>query len=121
MSNNPEDVLSVAKSEKHPVDPREIIKDPMVLEFLGLKQESSYYEKDLETKIITHLQEFLLELGNGFAFMSRQKRIHLDGDDFFLNNNIMYTWLSILMSRILKSILTFISFLSFTSIFHYIR
>jgi len=85
LSNNPEDVLSVAKSEKHPVDPREIIKDPMVLEFLGLKQESTYYEKDLETKIITHLQEFLLELGNGFAFMSRQKRIHLDGDDFFID------------------------------------
>lgn len=85
LSNNPEDVLSVAKSEKHPVDPREIIKDPMVLEFLGLKQESTYYEKDLETKIITHLQEFLLELGNGFAYMSRQKRIHLDGDDFFID------------------------------------
>ena len=85
LSNQPEDVLSVAKSEKHPIDPREIIKDPMVLEFLGLKQESIYYEKDLETKIITHLQEFLLELGNGFAFMSRQKRIHLDGDDFFID------------------------------------
>jgi predicted nuclease of restriction endonuclease-like (RecB) superfamily len=85
LSNHPEDVLSVAKSEKHPIDPREIIKDPMVLEFLGLKQESTYYEKDLETKIITHLQEFLLELGNGFAFMSRQKRIHLDGDDFFID------------------------------------
>jgi predicted nuclease of restriction endonuclease-like (RecB) superfamily len=85
LSNHPEDVLSVAKSEKHPIDPREIIKDPMGLEFLGLKQESTYYEKDLETKIITHLQEFLLELGNGFAFMSRQKRIHLDGDDFFID------------------------------------
>lgn len=85
LSNKPEDVLSVAKSEKYPVDPREIIKDPMVLEFLGLKQKSTYYEKDLETKIITHLQEFLLEMGNGFAFMSRQKRIHLDGDDFFID------------------------------------
>lgn len=85
LSNNPEDVLSVARSEKHPIDAKDIIKDPMVLEFLGLKQESNYYEKDLETKIITHLQEFLLELGNGFAFLSRQKRIHLDGDDFFID------------------------------------
>jgi RecB family endonuclease NucS len=57
----------------------------MVLEFLGLKPESTYYEKDLESRIISHLQEFLLELGNGFAFMSRQKRIHLDGDDFFID------------------------------------
>jgi hypothetical protein len=85
LSNDPETVLSIARSEKQPTDAREIIKDPMVLEFLGLKQEACYYEKDLESKIITHLQEFLLELGNGFAFMSRQKRIHLDGDDFFID------------------------------------
>jgi RecB family endonuclease NucS len=77
--------LLVARSEKQPEDVREIIKDPMVLEFLGLKKESVFYEKDLESKIITHLQEFLLELGNGFAFMSRQKRIHLEGDDFFID------------------------------------
>jgi predicted nuclease of restriction endonuclease-like (RecB) superfamily len=85
LSNRPEDVLSVARSEKHPVNAKDIIKDPMVLEFLGLKPEASYYEKDLESKIITHLQDFLLELGNGFAFMARQKRIHLDGDDFFID------------------------------------
>ena len=85
LSSNPEDVFSIARSEKLPVDAKDIIKDPMVLEFLGLKPESSYYEKDLESKIITHLQDFLLELGNGFAFMARQKRIHLDGDDFFID------------------------------------
>lgn len=85
LSNDPESVLSVASSEKQPIDAKEIIKDPMVLEFLGLKPESAYYEKDLESRIISHLQEFLLELGNGFAFMSRQKRIHLDGDDFFID------------------------------------
>ena len=85
LSNDPESVISVARSEKQPIDAKEIIKDPMVLEFLGLKPESTYYEKDLESRIISHLQEFLLELGNGFAFMSRQKRIHLDGDDFFID------------------------------------
>jgi predicted nuclease of restriction endonuclease-like (RecB) superfamily len=85
MSNHPEAVLSIARSEKQPADAQDIIKDPMVLEFLGLKQESNYYEKDLESKIINHLQEFLLELGNGFAFMTRQKRIHLAGDDFFID------------------------------------
>lgn len=85
LSNNPDAILSVARSDKEPINAKEIIKDPMVLEFLGLKPESSYYEKDLELRIISHLQEFLLELGNGFAFMARQKRIHLDGDDFFID------------------------------------
>jgi len=66
-------------------DGKEIIKDPMVLEFLGLKQDSSYYEKELEAAIIAHLQDFLLELGNGFSFVARQKRIHIEGDDFFID------------------------------------
>ncbi|MGN6495086.1 MAG: PDDEXK nuclease domain-containing protein [Agriterribacter sp.] len=82
MSNDKESVLAVAKNEKLPSDAKEIIKDPMFLEFLGLKREASYYEKDLESAIITHLQEFLLELGNGFSFVARQKRIHIDGEEF---------------------------------------
>ena len=57
----------------------------MFLEFLGLKHEASYYERDLGSAIIKHLQEFLLELGNGFSFVARQKRIHLDGDEFFVD------------------------------------
>lgn len=85
LSNDKESVLAVAKNEKLPSDAKEIIKDPMFLEFLGLKRETSYYERDLENAIITHLQEFLLELGNGFSFVSRQKRIHLDGDEFFVD------------------------------------
>ena len=85
LSNDKESVLAVAKNEKQPSDAKEIIKDPMILEFLGLKREASYYERDLENAIITHLQEFLLELGNGFSFVARQKRIHLDGDDFFVD------------------------------------
>jgi predicted nuclease of restriction endonuclease-like (RecB) superfamily len=85
LSNDKESVLAVARNEQLPTKPEEIIKDPMVLEFLGLRRESAYYEKDLEQAIITHLQDFLLELGNGFSFVSRQKRIHLDGDDFFID------------------------------------
>ena len=85
LSNDKESVLAVARNEVIPSHPSEIIKDPMVLEFLGLKRESAYYEKDLEQAIITNLQDFLLELGNGFSFVSRQKRIHLDGDDFFVD------------------------------------
>ncbi len=85
LSNKKEAVMAVAHKEQFPSEGKEIIKDPMVLEFLGLKQESSYYEKEIESAIISHLQEFLLELGNGFSFMARQKRIHIDGDDFFID------------------------------------
>lgn len=85
LSNDKESVMAVARNEKQPAEPHEIIKDPMVLEFLNLKQQPAYYEKDLEQAIITNLQEFLLEMGNGFSFVARQKRIHLDGDDFFID------------------------------------
>lgn len=85
LSKDVESVLAVARSEKQPSDVKDIIKDPMVLEFLGLKREAAYYERDLETALITHLQEFLLELGNGFAFVARQKRIHIEGDEFFVD------------------------------------
>jgi predicted nuclease of restriction endonuclease-like (RecB) superfamily len=85
LSNDVQSVLAVAKEEKLPTDAKEIIKDPMVLEFLGLRRETAYYEKDLETAIITHLQDFILELGNGFSFVARQKRIHIDGDEFFID------------------------------------
>jgi predicted nuclease of restriction endonuclease-like (RecB) superfamily len=85
LSNDKESVLGVARGEKQPSEAKEIIKDPLVLEFLGLKREAAYYEKDLESAIITHLQEFLLELGNGFSFIARQRRIHLEGDEFFVD------------------------------------
>ncbi|MBV8252401.1 MAG: DUF1016 family protein [Chitinophaga sp.] len=85
LSNDKESVLAVAKKEKLPSDAKEIIKEPMVLEFLDLKREASYYERDLESAIITHLKDFLLELGNGFSFVARQQRIHLEGDDFYVD------------------------------------
>jgi predicted nuclease of restriction endonuclease-like (RecB) superfamily len=83
LSNDKESVLAVARKERIPQDPTEIIKDPMYLEFLGLKREAQYYEKDMESALITHLQEFLLELGNGFSFVARQKRLLLEDDEFF--------------------------------------
>lgn len=85
LSNDKESVLAVARNEKLPENPQEIIKDPMVLEFLGLRREQAYYEKDLESAIIANLQEFLLELGNGFSFVARQKRILLNDDEFFID------------------------------------
>lgn len=83
MSNDKESVLAVARKERIPESPTEIIKDPMVLEFLGLHRESSYYEKDLESAIISHLTEFLLEMGKGFSFVARQKRLLIEDDEFF--------------------------------------
>ncbi len=83
LSNDKQAVLAVARKERIPQSPTEIIKDPMVLEFLGLKRDAAYYEKDLESAMITNLQSFLLELGNGFSFVARQKRILLEDDEFF--------------------------------------
>lgn len=62
--------------------PVDAIKDPYVLEFLGLKEEANYSESDLETRIINHLQEFLLELGRGYAFVGRQQRLTYEEDHF---------------------------------------
>ena len=82
ISQDKDSVMAVAKGEKMPMDAQQIIKDPTILEFLGLKPNASYYESDVEGAIIAHLQEFMLELGNGFSFVARQKRIILDGDEF---------------------------------------
>ncbi len=85
LSNDKKAVLEVARKQRMPEQPAEIIKDPMVLEFLGLKRDATYYEKDLESALITNLQLFLLELGNGFSFIARQKRILLEDDEFFID------------------------------------
>ena len=62
--------------------PEDVIRDPYVLEFLGLTPNDDFYESDLEQALITHLQKFLLELGRGFSFVARQKRITFDGRHF---------------------------------------
>ncbi|MBO0938698.1 DUF1016 family protein [Fibrella sp. HMF5335] len=82
LSQDKESVLAIAQAKEKPTQPSQLIKDPMVLEFLGLKPQASYYEHDLENAIITHIQEFLLELGNGFSFVARQKRLFIESDEF---------------------------------------
>jgi predicted nuclease of restriction endonuclease-like (RecB) superfamily len=67
------------------VDPKYILKDPYILEFLDLKENKSYFEKDIEQGLIDNIQEFLLELGKGFSFVARQKRITIDGDHFYID------------------------------------
>lgn len=85
LSNDKEAVLAVARKERIPETPQEIIKDPMRLEFLGLEKKAKYYESDLEQAIIDHLQDFIMEMGNGFCFVARQKRIMLEDDEFFID------------------------------------
>lgn len=85
LSNDKEAVLAVARKERIPETPQEIIKDPMVLEFLGLERKPTYYEKELESSIIAHIADFLLEMGKGFSFVARQKRILIEDDEFFVD------------------------------------
>ena len=66
-------------------DIKDVIRDPYVLEFLGLDQSPGLYEKDLEKGLINHLQKFLLELGRGFTFEARQKHIALDDEHFYID------------------------------------
>jgi predicted nuclease of restriction endonuclease-like (RecB) superfamily len=77
--------LKQARAQGEHLAPRDIIKDPYVLEFLGVKENSVLLEKELEQGLIDKLQEFLLELGRGFAFVARQKRITLDDDHFHID------------------------------------
>jgi len=67
---------------KAPLQPQDIIRDPVTLEFLKLPEQAAYTETKLETAILNNLQQFLLEMGNGFCFEARQKRILIDNDYF---------------------------------------
>jgi predicted nuclease of restriction endonuclease-like (RecB) superfamily len=77
------------KNEIHTTEPKTdpdyILKDPYILEFLDLKENKNYHENELEQALIDNLQQFLLELGKGFSFVARQKRITLDGDHYYID------------------------------------
>jgi len=85
LSKNKKAVLKMAKKGQIIKTPEDLVKDPYVLEFLGLERLEKYYESDLEQALISHLQKFLLELGKGFSFVARQQRINLDGDNFYID------------------------------------
>lgn len=85
-SKNKEKVSQeIYKLEPKKNRPEDIIKDPYVLEFLGLPENIDFLEKNLEHSLINHLQKFLLELGRGFSFVARQKRITFDGRHFYID------------------------------------
>ena len=81
-SKNKEQVAAEIQTLEMAKNPEDVIRDPYVLEFLGLTPNDDFYESDLEQALITHLQKFLLELGRGFSFVARQKRITFDGRHF---------------------------------------
>lgn len=70
-----------AKPDKY--DPLTLVHDPFILEFLDVKPDAALQESELESAIISHLEQFMLELGRGFAFIGRQKRITIDGQHFY--------------------------------------
>nr|DAU38616.1 MAG TPA: Protein of unknown function (DUF1016) [Caudoviricetes sp.] len=73
-------------SESAPVPQKEeILKTPMMAEFLGFRPDDSFSERDLESSIITHLRDFMMELGRGFAFVARQQHIRTDAEDYFID------------------------------------
>ena len=78
LSRDKEEVIRLSKEGQTVEKPKDIIKDPLTLEFLGLKRDSSFSESSLESAIISKLQDFLLEMGKGFLFEARQKKILID-------------------------------------------
>lgn len=86
ISTKPEELIKKELSElrdKDVVSPDLVFKSPYFLEFTGLK--GMYNEKSLEDKLVVNLEQFIIELGNGFSFVARQKRMIIDGEDFYLD------------------------------------
>jgi len=84
-SKNDTEVKNEIHEKEKDFSPEQLIKDPYILEFLQVKEGATMRESDLENFLIEKLQEFLLELGKGFCFVKRQKRITVDGDHFFID------------------------------------
>ncbi len=95
LSRDKEGILKLAKDGQIIEKPKDIIKDPYILEFLGLPELHQYSESELEERIINKLEHFLLELGQGFAFVARQQRITFDEKHFRID--------LVFYNRILKS------------------
>ncbi|SEM60518.1 Predicted nuclease of restriction endonuclease-like (RecB) superfamily, DUF1016 family [Chryseobacterium taichungense] len=85
LSKNKEEILQLAEKGQIIEKPKDLIKDPYVLEFLGLSEKSTYSEGDLESQLIDKLEHFLLELGNGFTFVGRQQRITFEEKHFYID------------------------------------
>lgn len=85
LSKNKEQLLKAAAQSSNAHEVRDIIRDPYIFEFLGLRSEEVVTERKLEDTIIDHLKDFLLELGKGFCFEARQKRVLIDQENYFID------------------------------------
>ena len=93
MSQNTQPVRDEVIQKQILQEPKDIIKDPYVLEFLGLKDNADFRENELEQAIINKLQDFLLELGNGFAFIGRQYRLTTETGKHFYADLVFYNYI----------------------------
>ena len=82
LSKNKEEVLRLTREGQILTNPQDLLKEPLILEFLGLEEKNEYSESDLETAIINQIEKFMLELGKGFFFGGRQVRFTFDEDHF---------------------------------------
>ena len=85
LSRDHASIRDLSKHGQQVSTPQDLLKDPYVLEFLGIEQRASYSESDLETAIVDHVEHFLLELGKGFLFEARQKRFTFAEEHFFVD------------------------------------
>jgi predicted nuclease of restriction endonuclease-like (RecB) superfamily len=88
-----ESVSSEIQTLEPKIGPDHLLKDPYILEFLDLRENRNYYESDLEQGLIDKLQEFLLELGKGFSFVARQKRVTTDGGEHYCIDLVFYNYI----------------------------
>lgn len=85
LSREKDFMIKIVNEQASQLTPRHIIRDPYIFEFLGLSQHDVLLENDLENALLEHLQHFLLELGKGFCFEARQRRITVDNEHFFID------------------------------------
>lgn len=85
LSKEKDEILSLATKGNIISKPQDIVKNPTVLEFLGLEEKNEYLESDLESEIINKLQKFLLEMGKGYLFEARQKRFSFNEDNYYVD------------------------------------
>ncbi len=89
LSNNSEDAYQLLTNKIEPEQAKDAIKSIYSLDFLGLKSDGLVEEKELETALLNHLKDFMLELGNGFCFEARQKRLLID-DEYYFTDLVFY-------------------------------
>jgi predicted nuclease of restriction endonuclease-like (RecB) superfamily len=85
LSRDQQAIRELARQGQHIAKPQDLLKEPYVLEFLGLQERATYSESDLESAIVSHIEHFLLELGKGFLFEARQKRFTFEEEHFFVD------------------------------------